>query len=73
VKLPDDCAYETETCSREIKVNHKNIDLESFCGDGNSVTLTYCNIQQDAHREDNVLHSLDSDNAGSLIYCAYIV
>jgi hypothetical protein len=22
------------------------------CGDGNSITLTYCNTQQDAHRED---------------------
>jgi hypothetical protein len=21
------------------------------CGDGNSITLTYCNTQQDAHRE----------------------
>jgi hypothetical protein len=30
VKVPDDGPYETKTCNREIKVNHKNIDLESL-------------------------------------------
>jgi hypothetical protein len=28
--LADDDPRETETCSKEIKVNHKNIDLESL-------------------------------------------
>jgi hypothetical protein len=41
----------TETCSSEVCLII-NINLEVCGDDGNSNTLTYCNTQQDAHRED---------------------
>jgi hypothetical protein len=56
VKLPDDGIYETETCSSEIKVKHKNIEPRIFfVVTVNPVTLTYCNTQEYAHREDRVI------------------
>jgi hypothetical protein len=37
---------------QQSKVDYKYKPRNLGCGDGNSITLTYCNTQQDAHHED---------------------
>jgi hypothetical protein len=49
VKLPDDGPCETETCSREVKVDHKNIEPGIFVVVTVILTLLHIVIHNTMH------------------------